>query len=160
VAKVTNDASDDYAPAYAPNGTIVFTSDRATGATRNYDLWRYTPGAAIPFLRLTQTPDQDEIDPTVSPSGAKLAFAVVGRTWNGSEMRVTDLNAGNGSSMWWTLGPNHPMSSPTFSRDGKQLMFVRTSFGEAHLMRVTIATATGDQITPDGVAYSTPGWFN
>ena len=62
--------------------------------------------------------------------------------------------------MWATLGPNHPLSAPTFSPDGKQLMFVRTDFGEAHLIRVTVATGNGDQITPNGISYTTPGWFN
>jgi Tol biopolymer transport system component len=158
--QLTNDSYDDYGPAYAPNGSLTFTSDRLTGgASREYDLWRMTPGSGI-FQRLTWTTNIDELDPTVSSDGTRLAFVLKGRTSDWWETRVGDANAGGQSSMWATLGPNHPLSAPTFSPDGKYLMFVRTDFGEAHLLRVNVATGVGDQISANGVHYSTPGWFN
>jgi Tol biopolymer transport system component len=49
VYQLTVDSNDDHSPAYAPNGTIVFSSGRVTGATKNYDLWRWnarTPSRA------------------------------------------------------------------------------------------------------------------
>jgi TolB protein len=158
--QLTNDAYDDYGPAFAPSGSVTFTSDRLTGgATRQYDLWRNVPGSGI-FQRLTWTTEIHETDPTVSADGTKLAFILKGRTTDWWEARVGNANAGGQSSMWTTLGPNHPLSAPTFSTDGKYLMFVRTDFGEAHLLRVNFATGNGDQISANGTSYSAPGWHN
>src|SRR5687768_849443 len=125
VSQLTIDTNDDHSPAYAPNGTIVFSSDRGTGPTKNLELWRWNGPNS--FTRLTQT-DYDELDPAFSPDGTKLAYVI---DWSGDWMSVVvgDAAGANPKDLHTVGGSNHKLASPSFSKDGKSLVYARMSFG-------------------------------
>ncbi len=129
--RLTSEAEIDWTPAWTPAGdAIVFAS---TGDSGSFDLWRLeltaapaggeggadgegtaTPPHAGRLTRLTTTASED-MDPSVSPDGKRIAFSAV----TDGRSRVTITGADGTSAI--DLGDG---KEPTWSPDGAWLAFV------------------------------------
>ena len=162
VIPLTYNPADDHSPAWVTSTSWVWTSNKETGSPQSYDLWYCKIGEV--HTRLTNTPTQSEVDPAPAPGGAKIAFVVRGVTSSWSELRVgapTAAGVASAVGLWGTLGSNHTLGTPSFSLDGNYVMATLTSYGMSRLVR---NKATGGDyhkwITPEGVSFAMPGWFN
>jgi eukaryotic-like serine/threonine-protein kinase len=156
--RVTNDNVLDMDPVWAPDGShIYFASSRGGGL----NLWLI--GVSGPGLPAGQ-PEQlttgagDDVEPTVSPDGGRLAFAVRGIS---SDLWRMPLSAETGRP----TGAPVPVVMTTrvesrgaWSPDGKSIAFNSDRLGEMNIWVRRIADGTERQLTQGPGGDYQPNW--
>jgi Tol biopolymer transport system component len=110
VVRLTNNTTDDYAPAYVPDGRIVFVSER-DGNPEIY-IMNADGGSQT---RLTNNA-ADDLHPAVNPFGTRIAFQS-NRT---GTVQVFTMNLSGGNVQRVT---NLGGSDPSYSPDGNWIAF-------------------------------------
>ncbi len=133
--KLTEGIGSLAAPELSPNGERIVFANHGNG------LWLMRPDGGIP-RRLS---DRDDIDPTWSPDGTRIAFAssragarqLFVMDADGSNIRqITDLSDMGGRSAW--------------SPDGTRLAFYRGEFGNRNIYVINVDGKGLVQLTNGG----------
>lgn len=137
---VTDGSTRNWQPDWGPDGRIAFSSWR----DGNDELYLMSPDGTDP-VRLTQTADSGEFDPSWSGDGSRIAFTKTGYK------RTTDTFEPDGNIVW-TMGADGP---------GGALLYA-SPFGDAfapawspvsNLVAFSASTGNGDAIfTRDAVS--------
>ena len=115
------------------------------------DIWIHDFSGAGP-RRLTDEPGMHDRCPRLSPDGAVVAFTSERSGWY--EVYLVDSD---GSSVTRLTSEESDFSGLDWSPDGKELIAVRSKFGDSDL--VTIDAVTGEvTVLAAGGEWSTPGW--
>jgi uncharacterized repeat protein (TIGR01451 family) len=113
-------------PGWAPDGTILFSSDRdrVPGDTdMDYDLYRMNAnGTGV--TRLTFTPTLDEIGPIASPDGSKIAYSALDSTGR-YRSRIMDADGSDSALVPLALTESYVTD---WSPDGSSLI-IGSNFG-------------------------------
>jgi eukaryotic-like serine/threonine-protein kinase len=156
--RVTNDNVLDMNPVWAPDGNhIYFASSRGGGL----NLWRI---GIDPMGRPATQPEQlttgagDDIEPTASPDGRRLAFAVRGVN---SDLWRMPLSPETGQS----TGAPQPVvlttrveSRGAWSPDGKSIAFNSDRLGEMNIWVHRVSDSTERQLTQGPGGDYQPDW--
>ncbi|GEM_PF-1155051 len=156
IQRLTSDAGEDRFPSISYDGCkIVFSSNREG----NYELYTmYPDGTSV--RRISATGDADELTPSWSPDGRKIAYVLSPEdNWQVSEIHVMNANGtGDTAITGNTSGDSHPVWSP----DGSRILFYSKRDGhyEVYAMdanggnqtRLTYSStnAVNAQWSPDG----------
>ena len=159
-AALVNSPLQDFSPAFTPDGATIILSHE-TGGT-NFDI-ASAPSSGGPFATVTQitTAATEEVDPSVSPDGQRVAFA----RWPdgfplGSKPDVLSASLTGGDEQPIAADPGTHESSPSYSPDGTKIVYV-TDAGDGTLV---IADANGSNPKPIpvdadiAVSESSPDW--
>lgn len=127
---LTDDRGRDQSPAWAPDGSLVYASDRAG----TFDLYRQAlvdGRAAGPAVRLTDDPGQ-ELAPTVAADGRIAVQAIEPGLAPRSYLALVE----DGALVPLTDGPID--ATPAWSPDGRRLAFATRSLagGDAELAAI------------------------
>jgi Tol biopolymer transport system component len=155
IRQLTEGEYDHREPRWSRDGTrVAFSSDRPDGVREeppdvagSYNIWSIDVNTGE-LQQWTDTPTEEEFEPTWSPDGSEVAFVV------DDSIQAVD-EAGNRR----TLVPQRPdvtLNSPSWSPDGEEIAYVAQSEGESNLM------VSGRQVTSgqDVFVYSTPEWIS
>jgi TolB protein len=128
-------------PAISRDGTkIVFVRTSGAGA----ELWVLDTGSGK-SARITDDATTNA-EPAISPDGSEIAF--VGRPRAGGDpgeaRRLYLVDADGTHERRLTRGPNFTDGEPSFSPDGKRIVFARTS----HFTQLMTVTVGGGDLTP------------
>lgn len=142
---VTAGPAWDRDPAWAPDGTLVFASDRS-GTT---DIWRVAAEAGAVAVRITAGVEHD-MEPTVSANG-DIVFA---RGWAGD----TDLwlRTAAGTERRLTDEPGAERQ-PAWSPDGTRVAYVAVRAGTRELRVRSVEDGSETTLTGDAQV-SAPAW--
>ena len=149
LTQITSGRWDEGSPAWSPDGArIAFVSNRTEDpdANSNSDIWVVAAGNTDQGATLLRITDYEGGDgsPAWSPDGKWIAY-----TTGTNDPRVEAmsnnklaLNAADGSGERRILGNSldRGVGSPTFTADGKALLFSIDDSGEGHVGRVDLAT--------------------
>ena len=123
-AALVNSTLQDFSPAFTPDGETIVLSHE-TGGT-NFDI-ASAPSSGGPFATLTQitTAATEEVSPSVSPDGKRVAFA----RWPdgfpiGSKPDVVSANLTGGAEQPIAADPGTHESLPSYSPDGTKIVYV------------------------------------
>lgn len=139
-------------PAISRNGEkIVFVRSSAAGAelwvlnTRNGNVEKITHDALI------------NQQPAISPDGETVAFigSARGSDPEPDHLYVIDSNGNNERQL--TRGQKFVDGEPSFSPDGKRIVFVRGP-GETQLMTISVDGGDATAVTERGGKFSAPEW--
>ena len=149
-----NDVSDDD-PAYSPDGAeIVFE--------RNADLYRMNADGSEGEVRLTDTPEVQELAPAWSPDGEKIVFA---RGFADDiklrRSEIYKMDALDGSDVVRLTGSRDAIErSPVWSPDGKKITF--SANGKtvgAGIYKINASDGSArTRLTGSGLAAYQPDW--
>jgi eukaryotic-like serine/threonine-protein kinase len=156
--RATNDNVLDMDPVWAPDGShIYFASSRGGGL----NLWRIEvagPGRPAGQPEQLTTGAGDDVEPTVSPDGGRLAFAVRGIN---SDLWRLPLSAETGQP----TGAPMPVvmttrveSRASWSPDGKSIAFNSDRLGEMNIWVHRIADSSERQLTHGPGGDYQPNW--
>ena len=132
----------DRDPDVAPDGTIVFASERTIPS----ELWLLPPGGAP--AKLTSLGDGRVEMPRWSPDGSRIAFSLTRR--GNADIYVIDRDGGSLRRL--TDAPAADRF-PDWTADGKGVVFTSDRSGARRLWRIDAAGAGGpaEPVTGDGV---------
>ena len=127
----------DIAPEWSHDGTrIAFTSDKDTDVSRNLDIYIINKDGT--GLRRFTTQDAQDYYPTWSPDDSQLVF--ITRRWGGDDLMMKPIVAsGNVATKYsgrvsdeilMNINPSDDWQ-PTWTKDGKRLLFVTQRHGHA-----------------------------
>jgi Tol biopolymer transport system component len=145
---ITSGPFDDREPHWSPDGSsIAFSSDRSG----NYDVWTLE----VKSGRLTQiTRDPaDDFTPTWSPDGRELAF-VSTRSKSPGVYAITP-----GGSERLMASASGTVGTPTWTADGKQVLYAVANAGAARLMLGTQELASNEDVFPFRAQWLSPTEF-
>jgi Tol biopolymer transport system component len=130
--RLNNNTASETSPAWSPDGTkLVFSSLREISPTfpdgGNYDIYVMNADGTS-LVRLTNFPG-NELQPTWSPDGSKIAFVADG---DGGLSQIYSMNA-NGTNRVRLTGALHEDVSPSWSPDGTKIVFSSTRDGNPEL---------------------------
>lgn len=157
LTNITNSAGyDEEWPEWSAKGNmLIFSSkwDFTTGtALNNFEIFTYNMDDNI-FTRLTNR-TQNDLWPTYSPDGSKIAFHSSVGTGNTD---VFTMNA-DGSGVTQLPGTAVLDQMPTWSPDGSQIAFMSTRAGNPDVW-IMNADGTGQvQLTTDAAVDARPSW--
>ena len=160
----TNDSKQHFYPSLAPDGQSVFYS--AFFETNNYEIYELKPGDGS-VRRVTNSPVV-ETAPELSPDGTTIVYSRYNPNTQRYQIILAERNGANpgnipGASGW----------DPTWSPDGRQILFASDAKGPVQLYAVGLDGRNMRTITslpairgrsdwsPDGnsiVTYSGPAW--
>ena len=141
--QITSGDYDDADPAWSPDGSLIaFVSNRAEepDASDNTDIWVVAadnPDAGATLLQITDNPGADG-SPAWSPDGNFIAHTSVIEPeiiWYAIDHLAISPAAG-GPARVLTERLDRNVSSPRFSPDGGEVLFVLEDSGERHLASI------------------------
>jgi tol-pal system beta propeller repeat protein TolB len=133
--RLTKDIGSLYAPELSPDGQRVVFTKNGDG------IWVMGPEGEKPH-RLT---DRDDIDPTWSPDGSRIAFAS-SRAGN-RQLFIMDAD---GSNIEQLTDLNNMGGRSTWSPDGKWIAFYRGPQGDHNIFIVNVETKEMTRLTNGG----------
>jgi eukaryotic-like serine/threonine-protein kinase len=155
---VTNDNILDMDPVWAPdNRHIYFTSSRGGGL----NLWRVgLTGSGLPMGQPEQltTGAGDDVGPTISPDGSRLAFAVRGVDSDLWRMPLSPETGQRAGSPTPVVVTTRVESRGSWSPDGKSIAFNSDRLGEMNIWVHTIADSAERQLTRGPGGDYQPDW--
>ena len=141
--QITSGDYDDSDPAWSPDGSLIaFVSNRTEepDLSDNTDIWVVSadsPDAGATLLQVTENPGADG-SPAWSPDGNFIAHTSVTEPeiiWYAIDNLAISPAAG-GPARVLTERLDRNVSSPRFSPDGDEVMFVLEDSGERHLASI------------------------
>ncbi len=141
--QITSGDYDDSDPAWSPDGSLIaFVSDRTEepDLSDNTDIWVVSadnPDAGATLLQVTENPGADG-SPAWSPDGNFIAHTSVTEPeiiWYAIDNLAISPAAG-GPARVLTERLDRNVSSPRFSPDGDEVLFVLEDSGERHLASI------------------------
>lgn len=148
--RLTNNAANDGAPTWSPSGNLIaFTSDRS-GSNRIYTMG---PDGGQAQAIDNQCSHCDR--PTFAPGLRGLLIAYSTQTSAaGHDIELFDMSTHERRRLTNGEGTNE---SPSFSANGRHVLFFSSRFGNAQIAVVDIDGANVRQLTRDG-ANTYPNW--
>jgi dipeptidyl aminopeptidase/acylaminoacyl peptidase len=141
--EIAHNRSDDGAPVWSPDGTLIaFSANRTDNpdANDNSDIYVVEPRAGATPRALTTSPGSDG-SPAFSPDGKSIAYLAGGDSkdiWYATNT-VALVPIAGGASKALTPGLDRNVSRPQFTPDGAGVLFVVEEGGNSHLARVPVA---------------------
>ncbi len=141
--QITSGDYDDSDPAWSPDGSLIaFVSNRTEepDLSDNTDIWVVSadnPDAGATLLQVTENPGADG-SPAWSPDGSFIAHTSVTEPeiiWYAIDNLAISPAAG-GPARVLTERLDRNVSSPRFSPDGDEVLFVLEDSGERHLASI------------------------
>jgi serine/threonine-protein kinase len=157
VVRLTDDIVTDMDPAWAPDGrSVYFASARGGGL----NLWRVPVAAghaAGPAQQLT-TGAGDDVQPTPSPKGDRIAFAVLGINSDIWRLPVSPQTGRVTGSPEVVVGTTRVESRGAWSPDGSAIAFNSDRRGDMNLWIRTLADGSERQVTHGPGGDYQPNW--
>jgi dipeptidyl aminopeptidase/acylaminoacyl peptidase/TolA-binding protein len=141
--QVTDGPYDDSKPVWTPDGaTLVFVSNRTPDpdANRNTDLFAIAPRQGAVPRALTTAPTSAH-SPAMSPDGTLVAYVEGGDPADlyYAVEHLSVVPVAGGASRPLTKALDRNPQAPSFSPDGKSVLFLLEDRGDVHLARVPAA---------------------
>ncbi len=139
--QVTSGQYDDSAPVWAPDGSrIAFVSNRTADpdSNQNTDIFVVEAKEGAAPRAVTTSPGSDS-SPAWSPDGMEIVYVAGGPVsdmWYGISSAAI-VPAVGGAPRDLTRGLDRNITSPRFSRDGRQVYFLLEDGGNQHLARTS-----------------------
>lgn len=147
--RLTNDRRSDGAPTWSPSGNLLaFTSDRS-GSLRIYTM---NPDGTN--VRSVDNRCSHCDRPTFAPGTTGLLLAYSTQTGVGHDIEMYDMNTGDARRLTNGEGTNE---SPSFSPNGRHVLFFTTRWGKEQLAIVDIDGKNVRRLTEVG-ANTYPNW--
>lgn len=140
------DGTQDFAPAFSPNGvTIVFARAGAEGT----DIFSYNLADSCCLQRLTVGRFSDNLSPTFSPDGRQIAFV---STRPGSPQIYVMGADGTGAELFapFDFGVTGNSYAPEWSPDGLNIAFHREISGSPQVFVMDVSSRTVKQLSSAG----------
>ncbi|MGQ0647244.1 MAG: prolyl oligopeptidase family serine peptidase [Gemmatimonadaceae bacterium] len=145
VEQITSGPYDDANPSWSPDGkSIAFVSERGANPDRenNSDVFIVAATVGSTPRRLTTFEGNDGGRPGFSPDGSQLAYL------QGSEPllsayslnKLTIIPVAGGAPRVLTLALDRAVSDPTWSQDGKSILFLLQDDRAVHLATVDVGS--------------------
>jgi len=143
VTALTSGDYDDTQPAWSPDGELIaFVSNRTEepDANSNTDIWVVSadsPDVGGTLLQVTTNPGSDSA-PRWSPDGQTITYVTVTEPdiiWYATNHLAISPATG-GSARVLTSRLDRNVSSPRFSADGSEIIFIVEDSGERHLASI------------------------
>ena len=158
VTRVTNDNVLDMDPVWAPDGRyIYFASSRGGGL----NLWRIGVGSGG---QPTGPPEQlttgagDDVEPTVSPDGSRVAFAVRGINSDLWRLPVVPTTGQPRGAPQPVVMTTRVESRGAWSPDGRSIAFNSDRLGEMNIWLHSLADSPERQLTGGPGGDYQPNW--
>jgi Tol biopolymer transport system component len=136
-ARLTDNVREDAFPSLSPDGTQIAFSRRAKG---QYDL--FVMGSdGTDVTRLLRSPNADEVLPTWSPNGRRLAFTATTTIPGGWQSDIYRIRVDNGRYRRLTYTGRAKEFAPDWSPDGTEIAFTKQNNAKE---RYGIAAVTPD----------------
>jgi Tol biopolymer transport system component len=119
--QLTDNAKEDAFPNLSPDKTQIAFSRRIKG---QFDLFILSIDGSK-TTRLTRTGNADEVLPTWSPDGEKLAFTVTTSTPDGWQSDIYRMRVSDGRYRRLTYTPIAKEFAPDWSPDGEEIAFTK-----------------------------------
>jgi TolB protein len=136
----------NYTPTFSPNGrTLLFTRSSDDGT----DIFSYDIGADCCLQRLTVGRFADNLSPTMSPDGGRIAFV---STRAGLPQIYVMAADGTGQELFapFDYGVTGSSNAPEWSPDGTSIAFHRDVGGTLQVFVMDVASRTVRQLTSAG----------
>jgi TolB protein len=147
--RLTNEPGRDYEPSVAPDGTIVFVSDRVGGGSAQ--LYLMDPdGSNVRRLTFSAGSDNRVIDdyPRWSPDGDAVVFQRTMVPDEGpSDADIWMIDVATGDETQLTDTPDDWDSTPSFTADGTAVLFESNRSGNYEIYRLDLDTDEITQLT-------------
>ena len=149
LTQITSGDFDDSDAAWSPDGKqVAFSSNRTAEPdnNRNSDIWIVAADNADTgrtIRRLTSNPGADD-SPAWSPDGKSIAYVTaidVPAMWYATQHLAVIPSAG-GTPVLPTRAMDRNVSSPKYTADGKDILFLLEDSGESHLARIAAGGGT------------------
>jgi TolB protein len=138
-------------PDFAGDGTIVY----AHGEENGTDLVATSIDGG-PTRRVTVGRGTDNVSPSFSPDGRRVAFTS-GRPGH-PEVYITDADGTNAELLTpYSFGDQSYRSNPDWSPDGRVIAFQSQLAGRFHVMTISLRDRSVKQLTTDG-SNEDPSW--
>jgi dipeptidyl aminopeptidase/acylaminoacyl peptidase len=151
--QVTTDKSDDGAPVWSPDGTLIaFSANRTDNADANdnSDIFVVSPEPNATPRQVTTFAGADS-SPAFSPDGSRIAYVQGGDPkdiWYATN-NVAVVAITGGEPQILTRGLDRNVRAPRFAPDGSKVLFLLEEGGNVHLASVG-ATGASVQRVIDG----------
>jgi Tol biopolymer transport system component len=148
---MADETCDEAEPTWFPDGESVVYQSNCSGS---YDLYRVSRTGGI-VQQLTLTPDMDEREPDVAPSGEQIAYRVSPKDANrNGDGLLWLMNVANGSRFSLSIRGRSPVWSPS----GDALVFMSEQSSGWEIYVYTLATGEIRRITACESNCRWPAW--
>ena len=145
--QVTHSDTEDTAPAFGANGTLVFASER----DGDFEIFMKKPGH--PEHQVTHN-DVADLAPDLSPSGKRIVFS---RTNGMGNLDVYSMKANGHHQHRLTKDPGFDQL-PAYSPDGRKIAFSSTRDGDYEIFVMNARGKSERRVTNNDVDDDNPSW--